>query len=96
MLRSYENYYFKELVELHNTLLKDVHDELNLLIRNADLETDEFVQKEVNVKNLYSIISKLLNDEEYYKKMKLEMVSVKEVFADQNNVINNAAKLINK
>ena len=56
----------------------------------------EFVQKEVNVKNLYSIISKLLNDEEYYKKMKLEMVSVKEVFADQNNVINNAAKLINK
>jgi len=56
----------------------------------------EVVQKEVSVENLYSIISKLLNDDEYYKKMKLEMSSVKEMFINKKNVINNAAKLINK
>ena len=56
----------------------------------------EFVQKEVSVENLCSIISKLINDDEYYKKMKLEMSSVKEMFINKKNVINNAAKLINK
>tara|TARA_X000001036_G_C20681736_1_gene806153 strand:+ start:1312 stop:2430 length:1119 start_codon:yes stop_codon:yes gene_type:complete len=56
----------------------------------------EFVQKEVNVKNLYFIISKLLNDDEYYKKVKLEMGSVKEIFVNKKNVIDNAARIINK
>jgi len=56
----------------------------------------EFVQKEVNVKNLNFIITKLLNDDEYYKKVKLEMGSVKEKFVNKKNVINSAAKIINK
>ena len=56
----------------------------------------EFIQGEVNVKNLDFIISKLLNDEEYYKKIKFEMNSVKEKFVNKKNVINNAAKIINR
>ena len=56
----------------------------------------EFVQKEVSVKNLYFIISKLLNNDEYYKKVKREMGSVKEKFVNKKNVISNAAKIINK
>ena len=56
----------------------------------------EFVQGEVSVKNLNYMVSKLLNDHEYYKQVKVDMKSVKEKFINKKNVINNAAKIISK
>ena len=80
---------------LSNLLMKVNFISMTNIIANKSI-IPEFIQKEVNVKNLNFIISKLLNDDEYYKKVKLEMGFVKEKFVNKKNVINSTAKIINK
>ena len=80
---------------LSNLLMKVNFISMTNIIANKSI-IPEFIQKAVNVKNLNFIITKLLNDDEYYKKVKLEMGFVKETFVNKKNVINSAAKIINK
>ena len=54
----------------------------------------ELVQSNVNLKNLILEINKLTTDTKYYESIKNDLQSVKNIFLNKSNAINNAAKCI--
>ena len=54
----------------------------------------ELVQSNVNSKKLIMEINKLTTDIKYYESIKNDLQSVKKIFLDKSNAINNAARCI--
>ena len=54
----------------------------------------ELVQLNVNPKNLIMEINKLTTDTKYYESIKNDLQSVKKMFLNKSNAINNAAQCI--